>query len=225
MNKRTFLLILIVFLIKEVRADNSDPVVRIKKPRNYSKFEPEEEIPFEAKVTDLEDGDLSGEALIWTSDMDGRIGQGNSFSAVLSQGSHIVILTAIDSGRSVTRASIFITVGIPPEPIGKIEGSKEEKPEPKEPKIEIFKPKEEGIPSVVFLFVPPFGSFKDLEGQMLNVDPNKFTVAVYIMKDGVWWSKSAIKTNKDGKWSCDIVTTENDELAIKIIVYLIPIDY
>jgi len=226
MNKRIFLLILIVFLVKETRADNYAPVVRIESPKNNSKFKLKEEITFKGKVTDLEDGELLGEALIWTSDMDGRIGQGNSFRAVLSEGVHIVILTATDSGNSVARDSIFIIIGTPPEPISEVEKPKEGKSKPEKPKIETPKLKEQAIPSIEFLFVPPFGSFGNLlQGQILNADPNKFTVAVYIMKNGVWWSKSVIRINKDGRWLCDITTAEDDELAIKIAAYLIPIDY
>lgn len=212
MNKRIFLLMLIVFLAKETKADNYAPVVRIENPKNYSKFKVKEEITFQGKATDLEDEELSGKSLIWTSDVDGHIGEGNSFKVTLSEGSHIIILTATDLEGSLGRDSVFITVGISKitKPIEEVEKSKIEK---------------QAIPSIVFLFVPPFGSFENLQGRVLNADPNEFAVAVYIMVDGVWWSKLVIKINKDEKWVCDITTAENDELAIKIAAYLIPIDY
>lgn len=216
---------LIISQAGKIKADNYAPVVRIEGPKNHSNFKVKEEITFKGKATDLEDGELLDGVLIWTSDMDGRIGQGNSFNAVLSQGFHIVILTATDSGNSVGRDSIFITVGTPPEQIGEVEKPKEEKPKPEKDKIE-----KQTMPSIEFLFVPPFGSFENLQGQILNADPNKFGVAIYNMIEGVWFSKPSLekpvtKINKDAKWTCDITTAEDDELAIKIAAYLIPIDY
>ena len=37
-----------------------------------------DEITFEGYATDSEDGDLSGESLVWTSSIDGQIGTGVS---------------------------------------------------------------------------------------------------------------------------------------------------
>lgn len=213
--------------VEKPKTTNQPPVVRIITPKNGEIFKVGERVVFEGKATDLEDGEVSGKNLIWTSDLNGRIGEGSYFSYdKLLAGIHIIVLTVIDSGNSQNKHSIFITVGTPKitEPVGEVEKPGPEKSK-LEPEIEKIKVEKQTVPSIVFLFVPPFGSLENLQGMVLNADPNDFAVAVYIMVDGVWWSKPVIKINKDREWVCDITTAENDELAIKIAAYLIPADY
>lgn len=64
---------------------------------------------------DPEDGDLTA-GLIWTSDIDGQIGAGGSFSAVLTDGDHTVTASVTDSGGKQGSASVGLTVGDVPEP-------------------------------------------------------------------------------------------------------------
>ena len=124
MNKKIFLIALVLFQFERVRANNYAPVAIIENPKTGSNFKIGEKVTFKGKATDLEDGKLSGKSLIWISDVDGHIGEGNSFSAALSEGSHIIMLTATDSENSLTRTSIFITVGVLSKPIGEIEKPK-----------------------------------------------------------------------------------------------------
>ena len=69
-------------------------------------------IRLEGTGSDLEDGELAGGSLVWSSDVDGTLGSGRSLTiASLSLGPHRITLTAIDSeGRSGTD-SIDIVVG------------------------------------------------------------------------------------------------------------------
>ena len=61
-------------------------------------FEYEENIQFIGSAYDLEDGELSGNSLVWSSDLDGQIGTGNNFTNnSLSEGTHQITLTATDT--------------------------------------------------------------------------------------------------------------------------------
>lgn len=68
-------------------------------------------ITFTATASDPEDGPLSGASLVWTSNVDGQIGTGTSFSvSSLSDGLHTVTLTATDSDSNEVKAVILVVV-------------------------------------------------------------------------------------------------------------------
>jgi len=80
-----------------------------------------------------------------------------------------------------------------------------------------------------FTYVPPVGSFENLEGEVLHVSPSDYRVAVYIYVNG-WWTKptfsqplTSIRSN--GNWSTDITTGGDDEQATRIAAYLLPEGY
>lgn len=227
MNKRILLIMFVIFQAGKIRAANYAPVVKIESPRSgFNLIDVEKEIKFKGKAIDLEDGELSGKSLIWTSDIDGFIGYGSSFSVKLSKGFHIIILKATDSKHSLSRDSIFITIGSLSKIAEPVADPKLEKPKPKITEIKKPQVKKSLGPSIVFLFVPSFGSLENLRGKLLNADPNDFAITTYIMVEGVWFSKpSTTKIKEDGTWICDITTVENDDLAIKIVSYLIPDGY
>jgi len=86
-----------------------------------------------------------------------------------------------------------------------------------------------GDPAIEFTYVPPYGSFDDLEGQVWHVSPANYKVAVYIYVSS-WWTKpifanplTAIKN--DGSWACDVTTGGVDQNATKIAAYLVPNGY
>lgn len=58
---------------------------------------------------DLEDGELSGANLCWSSDLDGALGCGESLNVNLTTGSHVITLEAVDSDSNVAKASISIS--------------------------------------------------------------------------------------------------------------------
>ena len=91
---------------------NDSPSVSITSPAEAT-FESGATILFEGTASDTEDGDLSA-SLVWTSDLDGEIGTGGSFSTTLSDGNHSISAAATDSESASGSASISVTVGSPP---------------------------------------------------------------------------------------------------------------
>jgi len=83
---------------------------------------------------------------------------------------------------------------------------------------------------IQFTSVPDYGSFADLRGIVLHVQPTDYRVAVYINVSGNWWTKPTeaqpITTiQSDGSWVCDITTGGVDETATRIAAFLIPASY
>lgn len=86
-----------------------------------------------------------------------------------------------------------------------------------------------GAPSIEFTFVPPLGSFQNLKGRVLHVDP-AHRVVVYIEVNGQWWVKPFANAplttiTSDGSFVVDITTGGIDEKATRIAAYLIPVEY
>jgi len=91
---------------------NYPPSVAIAEPIGGSTFDSGESILFSGSASDPEDGDLTY-SIAWTSDLDGSIGAGGTFSTSLSDGAHTITAEATDSLGSVGSASVTITVGAP----------------------------------------------------------------------------------------------------------------
>src|SRR5438067_13205457 len=92
-----------------VEADAS-PVVTITSPNRGDKFRPGQPITFAGTAIDSIDGDRTG-AMVWTSDRDGQIGTGGTFSrSNLSLGHHTITARAADAGSLTGSASITIDV-------------------------------------------------------------------------------------------------------------------
>lgn len=87
--------------------------VIILMPSDGSNFEVGEDISFSGSATDFLDGELSGNSLVWTSDLEGgEIGTGATFTkSDLSEGTHKITLTATNSLGEYTLTSITITIG------------------------------------------------------------------------------------------------------------------
>lgn len=103
-------------------ATNQPPVAIITSPPNNSTFTEGEPVTFKGSATDPEDGPLTGSSLVWTSNIDGQIGTGESFTrSDLSVGDHTITFTATDSQGAIGRDSIKISIGPrPPEVAAKI---------------------------------------------------------------------------------------------------------
>ncbi len=68
-------------------------------------------IPWIGVAADTEDGDLSGMALVWSSDLDGEFGTGLMFDAALTTvGMHVISLTATDSDGQQGVTTIGLTL-------------------------------------------------------------------------------------------------------------------
>jgi len=87
------------------------PVI-ISSPNNGEHFEVGKEIPFTGSAKDFQDGELTGGSLVWTSDQDGQIGEGTTFTRDdLSEGKHKITLTATNSHDEERTTTITITIG------------------------------------------------------------------------------------------------------------------
>jgi hypothetical protein len=86
-----------------------------------------------------------------------------------------------------------------------------------------------GSASLDITKVPAYGTFDNLEGQVLHVPWMDYAVAVYIDVGG-WWTKPTFACpltpiQIDGRWVCDVTTGGVDELATACAVYVVPVDY
>jgi hypothetical protein len=88
---------------------NTPPTVSITAPAAGSSFDEGTSITFTGTANDTEDGDISA-GLEWVSNLDGQIGTGGSFSAVLSVGTHTVTASVTDSGGASGSDSVTVTV-------------------------------------------------------------------------------------------------------------------
>ena len=89
---------------------NTAPTVSITAPADGSSFDEGVSITFTGSANDAEDGDISAN-LAWTSDLDGSIGSGASFStSALSVGAHTITASVTDSGGLQGSDSITVTI-------------------------------------------------------------------------------------------------------------------
>lgn len=86
------------------------PTVAISAPSDGADFASGASIAFAGSADDAEDGDLTA-SLTWTSNVGGAIGSGGSFSAELSDGTHVVTASATDSASQTATDTVTITVG------------------------------------------------------------------------------------------------------------------
>jgi len=89
---------------------NDAPSVTITSPDNNSTFDSGTTIDFAGTANDTEDGVLTA-SLSWDSSLDGHIGDGGSFDAILSDGDHTITAEVTDSGGKTGKDSVKITVG------------------------------------------------------------------------------------------------------------------
>ena len=86
--------------------------VTILTPSNGASFELGTAITFTGSAQDFQDGELTGDSLVWTSSIDGEIGTGADFTIDdLSEGTHTITLTATNSLDEEGTMSITITIG------------------------------------------------------------------------------------------------------------------
>ncbi len=90
---------------------NAVPVASITSPSDGTSFNALDTIAFTGTGSDTEDGTLSGASLVWSSDVAGDIGTGDSFSiGTLASGAHVITLTATDGDGASGTDSVLITI-------------------------------------------------------------------------------------------------------------------
>jgi subtilisin len=92
---------------------NAAPVVTITSPSNGAVFDSGALISFAGTAQDTEDGDLTA-FLVWTSSIDGALGTGSAFSAILSDGQHVITASVTDSGAKLGSSTVSIRIGTVP---------------------------------------------------------------------------------------------------------------
>lgn len=86
------------------------PTALIISPGNGNTFTSADTVNFNGQGSDIEDGDLTGSALQWVSNIQGTLGAGKSISANLKPGTHTITLSATDSSSAHGAASITLVV-------------------------------------------------------------------------------------------------------------------
>jgi hypothetical protein len=96
-------------------ARNTAPVVTITTPPSGTTVVAGNPVTLTATAIDLEDGDIVG-TIVWTSDLDGPLGPGQSVSLVLSEGRHQVTARVEDGGGLAGTATVTLDVVAPAAP-------------------------------------------------------------------------------------------------------------
>jgi hypothetical protein len=88
---------------------STSPTVSIASPSDGDLYYIGDLISFNGTASDYEDGDLTAD-LVWSSDIDGVIGYGGSFDAILSEGTHILTASVVDSDGQSGFAQVTVNV-------------------------------------------------------------------------------------------------------------------
>jgi hypothetical protein len=92
-------------------SENAAPTAAITSPAGGVVYTYGDSITFKGSGNDAEDDALSGSSLVWTSDIDGQIGTGASFTRNnLSQGDHTISITATDGNTAKGIESVNISI-------------------------------------------------------------------------------------------------------------------
>jgi hypothetical protein len=93
-------------------AASTAPTVAISSPSSRSSYASGAVVNFSGSANDAADGNLTG-GIQWTSNVDGPIGSGGSFSRVLSSGVHTITANVTDSAGLMASTQVTITVSAP----------------------------------------------------------------------------------------------------------------
>ncbi len=93
----------------EVIAADTPPTVEILTPASGAIFGASQVISFTGTVTDPNES-IADDNITWTSDQDGQLGTGETITNTLSEGTHVVTLSAVDSTGLEANDSVTIQV-------------------------------------------------------------------------------------------------------------------
>jgi hypothetical protein len=86
-------------------------------------------------------------------------------------------------------------------------------------------------PAILLTNIPAYGSFTDLSGLVLGVEPAAHRVAVFIYVPGYGWvtkptcADPLTSIQPDGSWTADITTGGSDQLATRVAALLVGTNY
>lgn len=110
-NKVVIVSLVICFCLMADALFAAPPTIVVRSPSDNSNISYRTTIVFLADAKDPEDVILTGQSIIWMSDLDGFLGYGTSFTKdTLSVGTHSITATARDSDSEEGSASITVTV-------------------------------------------------------------------------------------------------------------------
>jgi hypothetical protein len=90
-------------------SSNTAPSVTISSPSNGTSVASGAAVTFAGSASDTQDGNLTS-SLVWSSNIDGQIGTGGSFTRTLTSGTHQITATSTDSGGLVTARAVSVSV-------------------------------------------------------------------------------------------------------------------
>jgi sugar lactone lactonase YvrE len=92
---------------------NHPPELTLSSPGAGASFSGRQSIVFGARAVDLEDGNLSSTNVLWSSSLDGALGEGTALqrsASELSTGKHIISVVATDSAGLTNSATVEIQI-------------------------------------------------------------------------------------------------------------------
>jgi len=98
-------------IIELIAVDNDAPLVQITSPADMTVINQGQLFTLSGLAEDGQDGDLAGDALIWSSDLDGELGNGGSLDVgALTPGRHNIVLRATNSQGATGEDSIVLII-------------------------------------------------------------------------------------------------------------------
>lgn len=93
---------------------NQAPAVEIQAPESGASFTAKDTINFQGTASDIEEGTLTGQDLVWRSNLEGQIGTGETLAVTdFVEGEHTISLTATDGGGASAADTISMVVLAP----------------------------------------------------------------------------------------------------------------
>jgi hypothetical protein len=91
---------------------NTAPTMKILSPANGASYGNGVNVSFSGSSSDTQDGNIAS-WVVWTSDRDGQIGTGGSFSKALTSGTHVITAQVTDRGGLTATAQLTMSVAAP----------------------------------------------------------------------------------------------------------------